>query len=173
MTLTLMCGLSFAGKSTFAGFLATELAAEIVSLDAINVERGLDGGQGIPLDEWAKTNRLAQERAVETLGAGRDVIVDDTGSPRFVRDQWRQVAAEARAEFALVWVQIDVTRQRARVLANRSLSARSDVTDNVLDAHAADFDQPIDEDPIIVDSDETADALRVREVARRIRGSEE
>ena len=53
----------------------------------------------------------------------------------------------------------------------RSLSARSDVTDDVLDAHTADFDQPAGEDPIIVDADDTSDPRRVRDVARLIKGT--
>lgn len=120
MSLTLMCGLSFSGKSTFATLLAEELNAELVSLDAINAERGLFGGQGIPVAEWARTNDLAMDRAAEKLRVGRDVVVDDTGSPRFIRDNWRKVAAEADAAFSLVWVQIDRARQRQRVVANRS-----------------------------------------------------
>jgi len=51
MTLTLMCGLSFAGKSTFAVLLAEELDGQVISVDIINTERGLVGGQGIPLQE--------------------------------------------------------------------------------------------------------------------------
>lgn len=115
-----MCGLSFSGKSTLAALLAEELNAELVSLDAINAERGLFGGQGIPVAEWARTNDLAMDRAAEKLRVGRDVVVDDTGSPRFIRDNWRKVAAEADAAFSLVWVQIDRARQRQRVVANRS-----------------------------------------------------
>jgi len=57
-----MCGLSFAGKSTFARLLAEELGAQVISLDLINAERGLYGGQGIPLEEWAATDRIAHER---------------------------------------------------------------------------------------------------------------
>ena len=84
MTLTLMCGLSFSGKSTLARGLAEELGAHLVSLDAINHERGLRGGEGIPLDEWATSNGIAHERAGVLLAAGGDVVVDDTGSPRFI-----------------------------------------------------------------------------------------
>lgn len=34
----------------------------VVSLDEINEERGLYGGEGIPLSDWARTNELARER---------------------------------------------------------------------------------------------------------------
>ncbi|WP_141393747.1 AAA family ATPase [Brachybacterium alimentarium] len=42
MTLTLMCGLSFSGKSTLAARLAEGLPASVISLDLINeVNRAL------------------------------------------------------------------------------------------------------------------------------------
>nr|WP_282818681.1 AAA family ATPase [Curtobacterium flaccumfaciens] len=63
MALVLTCGLSFSGKSTLAAGLSNALAGELLSLDQINEERGLHGGQGIPLEEWAATNRIAHARA--------------------------------------------------------------------------------------------------------------
>ncbi|GAB3611309.1 hypothetical protein GCM10027414_34350 [Humibacter ginsengiterrae] len=169
MSLTLMCGLSFSGKSTLAGLLADALDADLLSLDAINAERGLDGGQGIPLEEWARTNDLAQARATSALEAGRAVVVDDTGSPRFIRDGWRKVAAESATSFSIVWVQIDTERQRERLLANRVAAGRHDVTDDVIAAHVASFEAPTDENPLIVDADDTMNPETVAEITRSIR----
>jgi predicted kinase len=165
VTLALMCGLSFAGKSTFAALLAEELGAELVSLDAINAERGLDGGQGIPLTEWAESNRIAHARAKTILRENSHVVVDDTGSPRFIRDSWRETALAADVPFRIVWVQIDLELQRARVEANRADLARHDVVEGVLTDHIAAFEPPLDEDPVVVDATDTRDLRRVREVA--------
>lgn len=164
-----MCGLSFSGKSTFAVRLADALDAELVSLDAINAERGLYGGQGIPLEEWARTNDLAHVRAAEALRSGRDVVVDDTGSPRFIRDAWRKLAAEAGASFSIVWVQIDPARQRQRLVANRTDATRHDVTDEVMNAHVESFEAPTLEDPLIIDADDTMKPATVAAVASSIR----
>ena len=168
MTLALMCGLSFAGKSTFAAQLASELGADLISLDLINAERGLHGGQGIPLEEWAETNRLANERAQDSLDRERHVVVDDTGSPRFIRDRWRAVAEAAGAPFAIVWIQIDAALQRERVLANRSEQERPDVIDAVLASHAAAFESPADEAPIVVDARATRDPEHLLIAARAV-----
>ena len=140
--LTLLCGLSFSGKSTLATQLAAQLDAEVISLDSINLERGLDGGQGIPLEEWAATNRIAEERVRALLGQHHQVIVDDTGSPRFIRDGWRDVASSTGSRFVLVWVQIDEPLLRQRLQANRSARSRHDVTDDVLAGHLAEFEPP-------------------------------
>ncbi|WP_134115295.1 AAA family ATPase [Kribbella kalugense] len=169
VVLTLMCGLSFSGKSTVARELAGRLDAELISLDAINLERGLDGGQGIPVDEWAKTNRIAHGRATTLLRAGRHVVIDDTGSPRFIRDEWRAAASRAGTAFALVWVQIDPELQRERVRANRSDLSRHDVVDAVLAEHTAGFENPIDEDPIIIDARHTTSEQDLNDIVTKLR----
>jgi predicted kinase len=163
--------MSFAGKSTLARQLVGALDAELISLDIINAERGLDGGQGIPLEEWAETNRLARSRAAQVLGVGRDVVVDDTGTPRFVRDSWREVAGASGTAFALVWVRIDRETQRERVVANRANLRRADVIDEVLDAHRGGFEAPDDESPIVIDASETQDRRAVNAVVEAIRSA--
>ncbi|MCL2794257.1 MAG: ATP-binding protein [Microbacteriaceae bacterium] len=169
MSLTVMCGLSFSGKSTFAALLAERLDAEIISLDAINAERGLDGGQGIPLEEWGRTNDIGHARAATALQAGRAVVVDDTGSPRFIREGWREVAASARASFSIVWVQIDAERQRERLLANRAEQQRHDVIDEVMAAHVDGFEDPTDENPFVVDADDARNPAVAEAIATGIR----
>jgi hypothetical protein len=54
----LLCGRSFSGKSTVARKLQAALDGTVVSFDEINSERGLHGGQGIPIAEWARTNEM-------------------------------------------------------------------------------------------------------------------
>jgi predicted kinase len=168
MALVLMCGLSFSGKSTLSVLLAEKLRAQVVNLDRINEERGLDGGQGIPLEEWAATNGIAHERASSALAHGGHVVVDDTGSPRFVRDAWRATAAAAGSPFVLVWVQVTPELQRERVHANRGAPVRPDVTDAVLTEHAANFEPPDAEDPIVVDAMRTRDSTTLAAVAAAI-----
>lgn len=90
--LVLLCGTSFSGKSTVARTLAPVLSASIVSLDEINERRGLWGGDGIPVEEWMRTHELASGEVRGLLGSGASVVVDDTSSPRFLRDGWRSLA---------------------------------------------------------------------------------
>ena len=163
--MVMMCGLSFSGKSTFARLLARELDAAVVSLDAINEERGLHGGEGIPGSEWATTHRVGEERVSALLGAGTDVIVDDTGSPGFVREHWRDIANRAGAEFSLVWVQIDPELQRTRLLENRESGTRHDVSDQVMSDHISGFEPPLAEDAILVDARDVRDAAVARRIA--------
>lgn len=169
MVLTLMCGLSFSGKSTLAARIAHDLPSQLISLDHINAERGLAGGQGIAVEEWSTTNRIAHDRAEEHLRRGCHVVVDDTGSPRFIRDAWRATAEAAGASCVVIWVQISKELQRERVLANRVRPVRDDVTDEVLRDHGASFDDPADEGALVVDGRGTDDPEQVDMIVRKLR----
>lgn len=122
--------------------LARRLPARIVSLDEINERRGLWGGDGIPVEEWARTHAIAAAEVRELLTAGGAVVVDDTSSPRFLRDGWRALAEAAGVGFRLVYVEVDEATVRARRDRNRVDPRRQDVADDVLDQHLADFEPP-------------------------------
>ncbi|MGY4543645.1 putative kinase [Arthrobacter sp. UYNi723] len=140
--LVLMCGRSFSGKTTISRELAVSIDAEIVSLDSINEERGLFGGQGIPVEEWIRTNDEATRRVSAALERGGRVVVDDTSSPRFLRDNWRSLAADASSAFALVYVDTPEHITRRRLLNNRELANRNDVIDEVMAKHLESFEPP-------------------------------
>jgi len=140
--LVLLCGRSFSGKSTLAQELAVAIDAEIVSLDSINEERGLFGGRGIPVDEWIRTNEEAARRVSTAMAGDRRVVVDDTSSPRFLRDGWRALATNARAAFVLVYVDTPGQVTRERLLRNRAQSTRNDVIDEVMAEHLESFEPP-------------------------------
>ncbi|GAA1579314.1 hypothetical protein GCM10009804_39840 [Kribbella hippodromi] len=93
--LIVLCGRAFAGKSTVGRVLAGRLGARVVSLDEINERRGLWGGDGIPVAEWVRTHEVASAEVRGLLAEGVGVIVDDTSSPRFLRDGWRALAVAA------------------------------------------------------------------------------
>jgi predicted kinase len=140
--LVLLCGTSFSGKSTVARALAPRLAARIMSLDDINERRGLWGGDGIPVEEWIRTHELASAEVRGLLGSGTSVVVDDTSSPRFLRDGWRSLGREVGARFTLVYVEADHATVRRRRADNQLDPQRRDVADAVLDQHLADFEPP-------------------------------
>jgi len=147
--LVLLCGRSFSGKSTVASFLAGCLPGSVVSLDVINEERGLYGGKGIPLSEWARTNALARERVLAQLSHGETVIVDDTSSPRFLRDDWRALSTSAGASMVLVFVDTSDGLIRQRHVENRATRRRGDVTDEVMAAHQESLEPPEEDEQAV------------------------
>ena len=140
--LIVLCGSSFSGKSTVATWLADALGGCVVSFDAINEARGLHGGQGVPLTEWARTGQIATEQARQGLQDAQTVVVDDTSSPRFLRDRWRSLAQELEVPAVLVLVDAAPDTIRRRQVANRASGARRDVTDAVMAEHLATFEPP-------------------------------
>jgi predicted kinase len=164
--LVVLCGTSYSGKSSLAVALAEHLNAQVVSLDEINDRRGLWGGDGIPIEEWQATHAIATTEIREHLTAVHaspaaaaspahhatavpTVILDDTSSPRFLRDGWRALAAELGADFHLIYLEVDHTTIHERRTANQATPHRRHVTDAVLTQHLADFEPPApDENPI-------------------------
>lgn len=147
--IVLLCGRSFSGKSTVAVELARNLGGVIVSLDAINAERGFQSGAGVPNDEWIRTHEVSRSRTRASAAACATVIVDDTSSPRFLRDGWRTLAQELQVPLVLVYVDTPVAVCLKRHAANRAHQRRMDVTDEILREHLDSFEPPTsDEQPV-------------------------
>jgi predicted kinase len=167
--IVLLCGRSFSGKTTVAAALAQHLPAVVVSFDMINAERGLYGGEGVSVEEWARTYRIAQARTRDAVGSGKIVVVDDTSSPRFLRDGWRQMAGEAAVPLVLVYVDTPLAVSASRHAANRADQSRSDVTDQVMQDHLSSFDAPAaDEEPISYSSSNGDLDNAIRRIRRRL-----
>jgi predicted kinase len=137
-----MCGLSFSGKTTLARAIGAAVGAEYVSLDDINEERGLHGGEGIPGEEWNKTSLIAVERLESLLAAGHDVVLDDTLSFRWLRDRYRAAAERQGARFILIYVATPLPEIYAAMAQNDVLRQRSPIAPEVFDDHANKFEVP-------------------------------
>src|SRR4051794_31400269 len=120
-TLYLLCGMAFSGKSTLARAISASRPITLISLDDINHERGLWGGDGIPLEEWENTNLIAQERFAQVAKSGTDVLVDDTNSLRWLRDRWRDRAQTHGYATRVVFVDVQVQE----LLRRRAENAKS------------------------------------------------
>lgn len=129
--LYLLCGKSFSGKSTLAASIADQTGALVVSLDAINAERGLFGGLGMPAEEWSRSHQLALRRAEEALSAGLSVVVDDTNCFRFLRDDYRSLAVGAGAQCLLLYLDASLDTLLARMHANAQVPSRAPVAEDV------------------------------------------
>lgn len=159
-TLTVLCGLPFAGKSTLARVLATRTGARLIALDAINGERGLGlDGQDISPEQWDATYAEALRRIGESLAAGESVIYDETSFLRAGRDAARIVAARAGVTARLIWVTTSEATSRARWQANRRSGIRNDVRDEDFAHVVTGFEEPApDEEPLRYDGVSPAEA---------------
>lgn len=147
----LLCGLPFAGKTTVARELRERLDATVIGLDAINAERGLQGGEGIAVEEWQRSHRIALARLAEALQAGHAIVViDDTNCLRFLRDDYRKVARRFGAAAHVLLVPADEEEVTRRLRKNRESGIRTDVHDDVFAATIDRFEWPGDDESPLV-----------------------
>ena len=150
-TVYVMCGLPFAGKSTLAALLAERLSVPVVRLDAINHERGLGlDGAAIPGDEFQRTYAEADRRIHLALQAGQSVIFDHASPTRAERDGVRAIAEAQGAGTRVIYLPIDVTEARRRLVDNRRTGRRYDVRDEDFELVVAAFEPPTTEADTVV-----------------------
>jgi predicted kinase len=144
-----MCGVAFSGKSTLARRIADELSIPLISLDAINHERGLRGGEGMSIAQWEETSAIAMNRLRQRLMEGESVVVDDTFSRRFLRNRCKAVAQEFGAGFTIVFVDTPIDEIRARRGANYERPTRHHVRDEVFEDHYKTFQFPTEDESVV------------------------
>lgn len=148
--LVLMCGLSFAGKTTIARALADARGWRYISLDDINTERGVGiAGQPISDREWQRTYAEAYRRIEQCLRARQPLIYDETNMLRAQRDQLRGIAAACAAPTYVVYVATPEDEARRRWQANRLRPQRSDVRDDNFAQVIARFEPPASDEAVI------------------------
>jgi predicted kinase len=144
-----MCGLAFSGKSTMAARVAQALSLDLVSYDAINAQRGFDGGKAIDDREWEKTSMMAAGSARVALANGRGVIVDGTFSHRLLRDRFRALARAIGVPFTLLLVDTPLDVIEARIAGNARTPQRGHIEPAVFAHHRERFQFPAnDEAPV-------------------------
>ncbi len=110
--LYLLCGLSFAGKSTLSRQLAGPLGAVVVECDAyIDAVRPNTLSK---LAEWRAIQDLARGKVVEHLRAGESVVFDDLMVDPINRVELTQRAADGGARTLTIFVDTPVETIRAR-----------------------------------------------------------
>jgi predicted kinase len=150
--LFIMCGIAFSGKTTVAKQLVQAVGCAYVSLDDINAERGLHGGEGIALKEWIRTHDIAVGRLKELTPRGEDIVLDDTNCFRWLRERYREFASENGYVAELVYLNVSSEEVQARIVRNEVTAARPAIEMNVFRAHVQEFEPP--------QADEVATVLR-------------
>jgi predicted kinase len=126
-------------------------------------------GRAFPIAEWARTNEIARDHVTAELAKDRTVIIDDTSSPRFLRDGWRRLSADLGAHLVLVFIDASRETITRRQAANRSNGERDDVIDGVMAEHLDAFEPPAeDEDALCL----AAENLSLPEVLAAVKDAQ-
>jgi predicted kinase len=146
--LLLLCGPTFSGKSTLAARLRDFWGFQVVSLDEINLRRGVRGGDGLADEQWARTAAIAREEVRASLEVpGSRVVVDDTLCFRFLRDDFRRLATDVRRTSRLLVLGTPIEVIHRRIAGNARRPERTAINAAVLERHLARFEWPGDDEP--------------------------
>ncbi|WP_395088972.1 AAA family ATPase [Armatimonas sp.] len=119
--LYLLCGLSFAGKSTLAKGLSGLLGAVIIEADRYIpvVEERLPNANKI--ESWRAIQALAREAVRESLASGTSVIFDDLMVDPQDRDELALLAGQVGAATLVIFLDtpIEVVRERQRLASSK------------------------------------------------------
>ena len=140
--LFMMCGIAFSGKTTVAKQLSQALSCAYVSLDDINAERGLHGGEGIAVEEWERTHSIALQRMRNLMGRSQDLVLDDTNCFRWLRDRYRQSARENGYSAELIYLDVPLQVVQARIVENSVTASRRSIELNRFAEHVREFEVP-------------------------------
>ena len=150
--LFMMCGIAFSGKTTVAKQLSKALDCPYLSLDDINAERGLHGGEGIAAEEWERTHRIALQRVRKLVAEREDIVLDDTNCFRWLRDRYRVFARENGYLVELVYLEVPLQDVQARICQNSVTAGRHSIEPGIFGEHVRGFEAP--------QADEAATVLR-------------
>lgn len=147
-TLVVICGLSFAGKSTLARAIAETLGFQEVDVDEVGV--ALYGDPSTNDWNFDRVYDNADEQIERLLAAGVNVV---DGSRNFTRrERVRASALTRRSNARIVTVFVDTPEAivRQRRSDNRTTGARGDIADAQFEEIVQAFQPPeSDENPLV------------------------
>jgi len=157
----LMCGIAGAGKTTHAKELEAQGFVRL-SIDEEVWERfgryGIDFDPSMYEQHSAEAEAVLQERLVELIGAGRDVVVDYSFWERSARDRYKRLVVASGGRWELVYLKVSPGRLRERLAARAErfdANAAIPITDALFERFVAGFQAPDGEGETIIDADET------------------
>lgn len=144
----IVCGLSFAGKSTLAHMLVQRLGYVEVDVDQTKVAmHGPDvRDETLTRAEWDDIYAETDRRIIDSLSSGASVIDASRHFTRAERDHLRALVAAQGYDTVVVHVTTPEALARQRWQANRINPSRRDVTDADFEAVIRAMEPPTDEE---------------------------
>jgi hypothetical protein len=151
--LLIICGLSFAGKSTLAREIAERFGYEEVDVDLMKYSLyGLDvRDETLTREEWDLIYEETDKQIVLLLGSGKTVMDASRNFSREERNRIRTTLSRLGYDTITIFVNTPETIARQRWQENRKNPTRRDVTDSDFADIIRVMEPPtIDENPIVL-----------------------
>ena len=143
-TLIVVCGTSFAGKSTLARLIADRFGHPDVDVDA--TKAGLFGDAvdeaALSRADWARIYAETDRLIAAYIDSGRSVIDASRNFTRAERERAKTLCREHRATLVTVHVAAPEEVTRQRLLDNRRSPTRRDVSDDAFEAILTGWEPP-------------------------------
>ena len=151
--LILICGTSFAGKSTLARLLTERFGFPEVDVDVTKTD--LYGETVVDSDlaraDWERIYRETDRHIADHLATGQSVIDASRNFRLSERHHARAICQEHSADLLTILVDTPEHVTRQRLLSNRQSPTRRDVTDEDFAAILAAWEPPApDEQPLVL-----------------------
>jgi len=148
--LYILCGLSFAGKTTLAKGLERRLGFARVDMDVINDAKGVGlHGEPISAEEWERTYAESYRQLDDLLKAGQSVLFDAVNFTKAQRDSLRSIATKRGAVSRVIYLDISESEARKRWQDNRITHQRYDVRDEDFAHVVMNFEPPTQDEQVI------------------------
>jgi len=150
--LVIICGISFAGKSTLGEAIAKRFDYAQVDVDDMKVH--LYGPESkdeeLSRADWAKMYYETDKLMESYLQSGKAVIDASRNFTKDERQLARQIATQLKAEVVTIFVDTPEGIARKRLLENRRKNYRRDVTDKDFEEILQVWEPPTaDENPLV------------------------
>lgn len=139
----------FSGKTTLGKAIAEYLDLTYISLDEINEARNLFGGEGISVEEWEKTHFLAREKLQLLMPSQQDLVLDDTSCFRWLRDRFRNLAAQYNYQTKIIFLDISLAEIESRIEKNQKTQARHQVKSDIIQQMSKTFEYPEEDEAVL------------------------
>jgi predicted kinase len=130
--LIIICGLSFSGKSTLARAIVLHFGFAEVDVDETKFNlfgRAIQDSDLKPAD-WARLYAETDREIAELLTSGKTVVDASRNFSKTERDSARQIAENCGVALLTVYVDTPESVARQRLLDNRVMPSRRDVSDS-------------------------------------------
>ena len=150
--LFIICGISFAGKSTLGKKIAQQFGYAEVDVDDMKIQLyGPDiQDEDLCHDDWVRIYAETDSLIEHYLQAGRTVIDASRNFRKEERQVARQIATKLDAQVVTIFVDTPEAIARQRLLENRKKPLRREVTDKDFEEILHVIEPPTaDEDPLV------------------------
>lgn len=150
--LIIVCGLSFAGKTTLGNAICAEFGHTQVDVDETRVDLYGSGIEDKDLNrtQWIEIYRQTDARIIDHLRNGCSVVDASRNFRKDERNTARRIAECVGCSVQVVYVNTPESVARQRWIANREYPTRCDITDEDFEEIVSVMTPPsVDEKPVV------------------------